>query len=207
MTFDQTWRFRNCPWCGLRDAQFNLLSADLGAEHLGTGAARWWSVMSCPRCAGVVVIETSPPNATPEIRITLPDEGAEVRIAHLPPDVAAYYSAAVRVLEAGVPDAAAVQLRRTLEAAAAHRGVAKGPLVQRIERLIEDGLITTDFGKVLDHIREVGNVGAHAGDARVDEETARRALRFTTQVLRNLFEIPAELEAIDSDNDEPSPEV
>jgi hypothetical protein len=91
-----------------------------------------------------------------------------------------------------------VQLRRTLEAAAAHHGIDSGPLVKRIEKLIEGGHITKDFGRVLDHIRQVGNVGAHADDARVDEETATRALAFTTQVLRNLFEIPAELDAIES---------
>jgi hypothetical protein len=56
---------------------------------------------------------------------------------------------------------------------------------------------TTDFAKVLDHVRVVGNVGAHASDEHVDEQAARRALRFTTQVLRNLFEIPEELRAID----------
>lgn len=55
---------------------------------------------------------------------------------------------------------------------------------------------------MLDHVRQVGNVGAHAGDQAVDEETARLALRFTTQVLRNLFEIPAELKALNPDEEE-----
>jgi len=89
-----------------------------------------------------------------------------------------------------------VQLRRTLEAAAAHFNVAERTLVKSIQKLIEAGLITKAFGDVLDHIRQVGNVGAHASDEKVDEETARRALRFTTQVLRNLFEVPAELKAL-----------
>jgi hypothetical protein len=148
------------------------------------------------------MVETSPPGTISTIQMTIPDEGADLRVAHLPADVTEFYTAALRVLEAGVPDAAAVQLRRTLEAAAAHRGVDKGPLVQRIKNLIDAGLITTDFAKVLDHIRVVGNVGAHAGDTRVDDATARRALGFTTQVLRNLFEIPAELGAIDQGVDE-----
>jgi hypothetical protein len=43
---------------------------------------------------------------------------------------------------------------------------------------------------VLDHVRKLGNVGAHASDEIVDEAS----LRFTTQVLRDLFEVPAELE-------------
>lgn len=39
-------------------------------------------------------------------------------------------------------------------------------------------------------------MGAHASDARIGQEAAERAMRFTTQVLRNLFEIPAELERL-----------
>jgi hypothetical protein len=41
-----------------------------------------------------------------------------------------------------------------------------------------------------DAIRVLEAVGAHA--SHVDEKTARRGLQFTTQVLRNVFEIPAE---------------
>jgi hypothetical protein len=40
-----------------------------------------------------------------------------------------------------------------------------------------------------DAIRVLEAVGAHA--SHVDKKTARRALQFTTQVLRNLFEIPS----------------
>ncbi len=108
----------------------------------------------------------------------------------------ASFGTALTVLQAGVSDAAAVQLRRTLEAAAAHFGVAPYPLVKAIRALIDKGLVTASFGEVLGHIRELGNMGAHASDARIGQEAAERAMRFTTQVLRNLFEIPAELERL-----------
>jgi hypothetical protein len=118
--------------------------------------------------------------------------------AHVPEDVGRFYVDAKRVMDAGVPDAAAVELRRTLEAAAAHHGIDSGGLVERIEKLISQGLITSEFGKVLHHVRQVGNIGAHATDERLSDETVERAFRFTTQVLINLFEIPAELAALDA---------
>jgi len=68
-------------------------------------------------------------------------------------------------------------------------------LVRRIEALIEAGLVTRSFGEALTLIRKVGNQGAHATDEDVDQATAERALRFTTQFLRNLFEVPGELAA------------
>ncbi|MEU7283670.1 MULTISPECIES: DUF4145 domain-containing protein [Actinomycetes] len=123
---------------------------------------------------------------------------AEAVINHLPEDVERYYSDAIRVLGVGVPDAAAVQLRRTLEAAAAHFSIKEKVLMRSIEKLISDGHVTQSFGPVLHHIRAIGNVGAHASDERVDHEMAQRALRFTTQLLRNLFEVPGELEALNA---------
>lgn len=193
--------FRDCPWCGLRDAHMASLTNQLQANRAGGAPSRWWSVVSCPRCGGAITIETNGPNEGPPAQLTVIPEGETVgaEVEHLPSDVARFYRDARRVLDAGVPDAAAVELRKTLEAAAAHFGVADDhmPLVARIEKLIEEGLITKQFGKVLDHIRKVGNVGAHASNETVDEATAKRALRFTTQVLRNLFEIPAELDRPD----------
>ena len=106
-------------------------------------------------------------------------------------------------LRAGVPDAAAVQLRRTLEAAAAHYDVDEKTLVKSIEKLIAEGYVTKAFGGALHHIRQVGNLGAHHTDERVDDETARRALRFTTALLRDLFEVPAELAALQSEEQAP----
>jgi hypothetical protein len=207
MGFDQSWAFRDCPWCGLRDAQMTVRMQNAPFASNDQAKVRHWAVLSCPRCCGFIALETNEPGASPEILKQFPEAGAEVNVAHLPPDVEGNYRDAIRVLEAGVPGAAAVQLRRTLEAAASHYGVTSGPLVQRIEKLIEAGNITTQFGDVLHHIRDVGNVGAHATDVNVDEETARRALRFTTQILRNLFEIPAELSAIAPDENGTPPDA
>jgi hypothetical protein len=123
-------------------------------------------------------LETNDPNVNPPLTLTIvpEDERTGSRVEHLPPDVAKFYSDAQRVLDSNVPDAAAVQLRKTLEAAAAHFAIDEGPLVARIEHLMEEGLITKQFGDVLDAVRKLGNVGAHASDVTVDEESANRAL-------------------------------
>jgi hypothetical protein len=205
--FEGSLAFRDCPWCGLRDAQFAIHNPSVqAAPHVGR--VREWSLLSCPRCAGAVLLETTVQAGAIVVLQELPEaDRAKHMVSHLPDDVARYYSSAIRALDAGIPDAAAVQLRRTLEAASAARGVTHGALVARIRHLISEGKITAEFGQVLDHIRQVGNVGAHAGDQEVDEASARRALLFTTQVLRNLFEIPAELARLAGDQPEPDTHV
>jgi uncharacterized protein DUF4145 len=191
--FNQEWRYRTCPWCNAQDVEMPVIASWNHADARGT--QRYWSALVCRRCAGPVLIEHDNPQTGEFVLIRVIPEGREgaLMVSNLPEDVEAYYTDAITVLQAGVPDAAAVQLRRTLEAAAAHFKVKSSPLVAAIRELIKQGLVTTQFGEVLGHIRVVGNIGAHASDKRVDRETADRALRFTTQVLRNLFEIPAQL--------------
>ena len=211
MGFDQSFRFRDCPWCGLHDAQMNALSVNQrttgDGSRPGTTRHRCWTMLSCPRCANVTLLETNPENENPgQIVQVIPRPNEDVIVAHLPEDVHKYYLDSLRVLDAGVPDASAVQLRRTLEAAAAHFEIRQGPLVNRIRGLIKAGLVTSQFGDVLDHVRVIGNIGAHASDELLDEDRVRRALRFTTQMLRNLFEIPAELAEIQGQGEQEAEE-
>ncbi|HEX5598817.1 MAG TPA: hypothetical protein VFX61_22775 [Micromonosporaceae bacterium] len=60
------------------------------------------------------------------------DDSRTYEVAHLPEDVKGLFRDAEVFLGAGVPDAAPVQLRRTLEAAAASRGIRERTLVQSI---------------------------------------------------------------------------
>lgn len=166
----------------------------------------YWAALSCPRCGKVTLVEMLMQNdansgnatiaATSDVsvaRVIPSGEDSAVAVAHLPEDVKGFYEDAMRVLQAGVPDAAAVQLRKTLEAAAAHKQIKEKQLVTSIRKLVEQGYVTLDFKDVMTHIRQIGNSGAHYTDARLTAAEVERSFRFTTQVLRNLFEVPGEL--------------
>lgn len=130
------------------------------------------------------------------LRVVPNGDDIAAAIGHLPEDVRGFYSDALRVLQAGVPDAAAVQLRKTLEAAAAHKGIKEKNLFESIRKLVDEGYVTLDFKDVMTHIRKIGNSGAHYTDVRLTAPEVERSLRFTTQVLRNLFEVPGELDEL-----------
>ncbi len=206
--------FRDCPWCGVKSIAMSVKWSQV-AVGAANGARRSWGAMSCPRCGGVVVIEVDLHGATlsseskipngiaaTEMRAVPSGESQRYEIDHLPDDVARFFHAAIRVLDAGVPDAAAVQLRRTLEAAAAHKGVNKKTLVQSVQEMINAGLVTKDFGDALTHVRKLGNLGAHYTDEELTGPEVERALRFTTQFLRNLFEVPGELAELSAETPE-----
>lgn len=187
-------QMRDCGHCGLKHAHMKLVVSAETIPAKRSSYRRQFVVLACPDCAGVNVVEYLDADTGPLVMATTPEEpGSQHRIKHLPTDVASYFDDAQRILEAGVPDGAAVSLRKTLEAAAAHHGKDQKVLVQRIKSLIDDGLVTRQFGEALTLIRQIGNQGAHATDERVDHESAELALRFTALFLRNLFELPEEL--------------
>lgn len=205
MTTIDSLTYRNCGWCGVRDVAMTLK----WLEHVQTAvlSRRTWAAVACPRCGGCSLLELDviqdANGLSPRTRVTtysvIPEDGAQsAKIAHLPPDIEEHYVAALRVLDAGVPDAAAVQLRRTLEGAASKVGVTGGTLVQQIGKLVEAGAVTKEFGRAVHHVRKIGNLGAHFTDDRLNEAEVRRAMRFTEQLLRNLFEVPGELAEIEA---------
>jgi len=206
MSFHMSMAVRSCGYCGLQRAQMHVLLQDQSAVALN-GLDRWHSVVQCPDCAGITVIEHTDDKMGGDLafRSYPADRESELEVGHLPDEVGRFYGNAQRALSTGLPDSTAVELRRTIEAAAAHFGVKERVLADSIKELTKRGLVTKPFSDVLTHIRLVGNQGAHVADVPVPAEAAEQTLRFTTQLLRNLFEIPAELKQISAANDDTAP--
>lgn len=201
MSFSQEFSYQTCPWCNTQDVSLKIAHETYHAT-VAKGGNREWTWLFCPRCGGAISIETTLSGAV--MMRTVPEQyQSAYRVEHLPTDVEEYFDNAQRVLNAGVESSAAVELRRTLEAAAKHQGIDEDTLVHSIEKLAEKGLITNNFVEVMRHIRKIGNAGAHAGDESLSAEDVQKALTFTTQVLRNLFEIPQELKSLEETGPHP----
>jgi hypothetical protein len=124
--------FRDCPWCHVSLVQMRpVMNSTLQAA---SGDARGWVVLACPRCAGLTALElTSADTAmapghafNEQTRVGIVQQVPENeqrlhRIEHLPADVERHLDSAMIIFTVGQQDAAAVELRRTLEAAAAHK--------------------------------------------------------------------------------------
>ncbi len=203
MGFDPQWAFRDCTWCGAAMVQMDVRSK-LQATPAGRGLSRSFTVLSCPRCAGLTVVEHTADNKGHAVVSEMPrSEDVQHDVDFLPDDVGTYFGNARKALDVGLPDSAAVELRRTLEAATAAYGQTSGPLFKQVQKLIEDGHVTTVFEPALGYIRKIGNLGAHASDERLSEPEVRQAMTFTTLLLRNLFELPAQVKALEAESPPP----
>jgi hypothetical protein len=112
----------------------------------------------------------------------------------IPTQIGEAFSEASTALMAQCPRAAVVMARRTLEAIAADKGEAKGPLAQRLDALSSKGVLHPNLSEWAIEVRLIGNTGAHFDPIQhVSMEDARQLFSFVRELLRYLYELPAEL--------------
>lgn len=119
------------------------------------------------------------------------------RSQDIPPKIAEVYSEAQRALAANCPRAAAVMSRRTLEAVTVELGEASGPLAQRLKTLEAAGKLHQSLADWATEVRLLGNAGAHFDPINsVSKEDAQALINFTRELLRYVFEYPAQVQRL-----------
>lgn len=112
----------------------------------------------------------------------------------IPNDIASAFTEAVTALAANCPRASAVMARRTLEAIAIDEGETKGTLAERLNALGTKGVLHPTLSEWAKEVRLVGNVGAHFDPIdQVTIEDAQQLVSFIRELLKYLYELPAEL--------------
>lgn len=121
----------------------------------------------------------------------LPDAGVSKDI---PSEIASAFSEASRSLLGQCPRAAAVMARRTLEAVADQHSAAGPNLAARLEWLASHGKLHSTLADWAKEVRLVGNRGAHFDPIQdVSLEDARDLVAFVRELLKYLYELPADL--------------
>jgi len=113
----------------------------------------------------------------------------------VPSDIANVFSEAIITLSANCPRASAVMSRRTLEAITVEKGETKGMLAERLNNLGAKGVLHPTLSEWAKEVRLVGNAGAHFDPIeKVTIEDARQLVNFIRELLKYLYELPAELQ-------------
>jgi len=113
----------------------------------------------------------------------------------VPANIASVFAEAVLTLSANCPRASAVMSRRTLEAITVEKGEMKGSLAERLANLGTKGVLHPTLSEWAKEVRLVGNVGAHFDPIeQVTIDDARQLVNFIRELLKFLYELPAELQ-------------
>lgn len=180
---------RICPHCknqvGLRP-QANLDSANRNGSRI------YLHVCTCPVCGKGVILEA---DSLDELRVVYPDVLPNSwDVSDVPETILESYLESVTAYTSGAFGLTAVGCRRTVEAVARDKDISGKYAKTMIQEMVKKGLLTPQFAEAIDHVRLQGNTGAHTGPISQDE--AERTLRFTQELLRILYEIPAELKKV-----------
>jgi len=112
----------------------------------------------------------------------------------VPVQIAEVFQEAVRAVHAKCPRASAVMARRTLEAITVDKGETGGVLADRLKNLAAKGVLQPTLADWVREVRLVGNTGAHFDPiSTVSDEDAEDLISFVRELLRYLYELPADL--------------
>jgi hypothetical protein len=113
----------------------------------------------------------------------------------VPHQVGSAFAEAVDALAAHCPRASAVMARATLEAVTADKGQTSGKLFERLAALAAQGILQPTLAGWAKEVRLIGNLGVHVDPTQaVSEGDAGQLVSFIRELLRYLYELPAELE-------------
>jgi len=118
----------------------------------------------------------------------------EILNADVPEPIKSCFAEAKRANAAGCHRASAAMARRALEALCEERGQTQGRLVDRLKALAAAGVLPPPLDDWAKEVRLVGNSGVHFDPIKsVSVEDSAALLTFLRELLRHVYELPAEL--------------
>ena len=184
----------NCPHCGVANPQLPMLWASDPLSNSTDEPTSRWGIFRCTTCGNGIMAKGAPGSGVtnPEIVEIFP----KPKSAHddLPPLAIKYLQQAYETLHA--PDAAAVMAGSAVDAMLKDCEYEDGSLYERIDKAVEDHLLTDGMGKWAHAVRLESNRPRHADkeNPNVTPEEAKKAVEFAEALGHFLFVLTARIE-------------
>jgi len=186
-----------CPAC-LREGTLDQRGGDLRLVQRGKG----WSnnqpatgerICPNPDCAALIYLVYIPSSG--EVIASYPPERLDFDASALPSAVQEPLEEAIDCHAGESYPAAAVMVRRTLEAVCEDQGATGGDLYKRIENLGEKIVLPKGMIKALHNLRLLGNDAVHV-EARVYAEIGKREVEVAVDVAKTILQATYQMDAI-----------
>ncbi len=159
---------------------------------------RSWEVFECVTCSKPTLIEDDMVLNDADLpegnRIVL-YPSVDTPLTNLPGKIEKAYAAAIKVKNIE-PNACAVLVGRTLEAACNHEQAQGTTLAQKLNHLAQNGRIPNTLAEMARQLKELRNLGAHDAEDEVTEQDVPIILDFLEAILEYLYVAPAKVEAV-----------
>lgn len=193
-----------CGHCG----NVTKLEERGGYEHIGSIPNKvnntWdvirvsWQVYECVTCLEPTLVKFV---YGPQINYSVSVQEkqlypvSEAPLTNLPQNIEKAYLASIKVKNIE-PNACAVLVGRTLEAACNHEQAQGRTLAQKLNYLAQNGRIPNTLVEMARQLKELRNLGAHDAEDEVTEEDVPVILDFLEAILEYLYVAPAKIEAV-----------
>ncbi len=182
-----------CPYC---EAKANFTLRHRWEEQQPTGHVVGYGAWVCDNCHRPVLGYEDPYGDPYDYQ---PRRVPEPEFPDVPDDVATDAKEAHRCLSIGAYRAAVVMARRAMQSAAYEKWAPEGLLVDQIDWLEGERVITPQMKQVAHTIRLSGNLGAHPdkdGLRDVGQAEAEAVIQFLDDFLKLVYEVPARLDRL-----------
>jgi hypothetical protein len=186
----------SCPYCSTKNpslcCQWKSENPISGALTPSSVQGKFWAVYSCNSCGNCVLAFGEPVpagNQNPHLHRKIVDLLPRPRTAadELPSSVRRYLQQAFDCLHA--PDAAGLLCASAVDAMLKEKGYRDGTLYVRIDKAVEDRLLTKDMGEWAHKVRLESNSVRHAklSGPHLTQDDAESVIEFTEALGDFLF--------------------
>lgn len=159
-----------------------------------------WHLLECQTCSKPTLKEydfrlDADDLPLPDLIETVLYPPADIPLTNLPQKIERAYTAALRVKNIE-PNACAVLVGRTLEAACNHEQAQGRTLAQKLNYLAQNERIPNTLAEMARQLKELRNLGAHDAEDEVTEQDVPIILDFLEAILEYLYVAPAKIEAV-----------
>lgn len=182
-----------CPYCSTHTPNIGLVYSPERDPVSKISARRHRAVYECATCGGfVIAVSELSKDEFPPLDLIIPSP-AKVDSA-LPVAASAYLAQAIETVSS--PDASTVMSASAVDAMLKHLKYTKGTLYERIQKTVDDNILTPSMAAWADHIRLGANEVRHA-DLNSPHRTVQEAqscVDFATALGTFLFTLPKAIE-------------
>lgn len=178
-----------CPHCNVDHPNLPMVWFHESDAHSG-GNYRYWGVYKCTRCGGLITAASRRQGGF--VTEYFPS-GVEIDDS-VPGAAGAYLGQAINTIHA--PAGSVMLSASAVDAMLKEKGYKNGSLYARINKAVEEHLITAEMARWAHDIRLDANDQRHA-DANANlptEDDARKCVEFATALAQFLFVLPARVQ-------------
>lgn len=175
-----------CPHCSVDTPSLLLQWTTNTTTHSGANQ-RYWAIYRCNRCGGLVTVASDRADRYLTEIYPFTNKVNEV----IPAKVKNYLNQALNSLHA--PAGAVMLAASAVDAMLKTKNYTEGSLYDRIEKAVDDHLITDDMAKWAHQVRLDANDQRHSDDEIVllTDQDAKRSIDFALALAEILFVLPS----------------